>query len=379
VSKPRPGLVPPRTDLLLALVLTAVTQAELWTNDGVKDPFAVQVAAFALITVAVAWRRAAPLAAAVALSTGFAVQVIAAGDAPVVGGLVGALIVTYAAGAYGTDRQAALAGAALVLGLVAAAFWDADKRGAGDAIGTLLIFGVVLALGRAMRLRRGEARQLGAEVAEQRRRSAEVLAQERSRIARELHDVIAHNVSLMVLQAGAARQVLDDDPERVREPLLTIEATGRQAIAEMRRLLGILRSDEDPAGHEPQPGLDRLDELVEQTGRAGLAVELHRSGAVRPLPAGVDLAAFRIVQEALTNALKHAGPASTRVDVRYGPRDVELEIADDGRGPVARNGSGHGLIGMRERTALYGGDFEARERAGGGFVVRARLPVEGEA
>jgi signal transduction histidine kinase len=369
--------------VLIAAALTALTQVELWTTDGVTDPFAVQVGSFALITVSAAWRRAAPLAAAVGLSIGFAVQVIAAGDAPVVGGLIAALVVTYSVGAYGTRRQVVLAAVALVSGLVVAAFYDADKRGAGDAIGTMVIFGVVLALGHVIQRRREEAVQLGDEVREQRRRSAEVLAEERTRIARELHDVIAHNVSVMVLQAGAARQVLAQDPERVREPLLTIEATGRQAVAEMRRLLGILRSDGDEAAgdHAPQPGLERLDELAEQTRRAGLPVALERTGRTRPLPAGVDLAAFRIVQEALTNALKHAGPAAARVHVHYGEGAVELEVADDGRGPGARNGDGpgHGLIGMRERAALYGGRVDAGARPDGGFLVRARLPVEGEA
>jgi len=197
---------------------------------------------------------------------------------------------------------------------VVAAWYDADKRSVGDALGNLLIFGVLIGLGMAMQRRRAEADDLGGELRAERRRAAEILEEERARIARELHDVIAHNVSLMVLQAGAARQVLDADPQRVRDPLLTIEATGRQAIAEMARLLGVLRAGDDGGTRPPQPGLARLDELVADSRAAGLDVEVAVTGDVRPLPAGVDLAAYRIVQEALTNVRKHAGAeAAARV------------------------------------------------------------------
>ena len=377
-----PGTAPDprRTDLLVAALLTVATQVEVWTNDGVSEPFRVQVASFALITVATAWRRSAPLAAIVAMSAGFAVQVAAAGDAPVVGGLVALLLMTYSLGAHATRRQLVLGVLAIVLGVIVAAFADADKRGLADALGNAVILGVVIALGRLVRRRQHETEVLDVEVREQRRRAAEVLQEERARIARELHDVVAHNVSLMVLQAGAARQVLDSDPARVREPLLTIESTGRQAIAEMQRLLGILRRPDDADAQAPQPGLARLGELVADTRRAGLPVRVHVSGQRRELPAGVDLAVFRIVQEALTNALRHAGPAAADVCVRYGAGDVEVEVRDDGRGPNgARDGTGHGLVGMRERVALYGGELEARGRPEGGFLVRARLPVQVEA
>jgi signal transduction histidine kinase len=373
----RARLLPPRQDLLIALVLTVATQLELQLVDAVEDPFAVQVASFALITVAVAWRRAAPLAAAVVVAIGFAVQVIFAGDAPVLGGLVAAILVTYSLGAYGTPRVVALGALALIGGLIVAAWADADKRGIGDALGNLLIFGVILGLGIVVRSRRAHADALGVELRSERRRSAEILADERARIARELHDVIAHNVSLMVLQAGAARQVLDTDPERVREPLLTIEATGRQAIGEMRRLLGILRASEDADARTPQPGLARLEDLVAESRAAGVPVDLTRSGRDRPLPAGVDLAAYRIVQEALTNVRKHAGPgAAARVAVDCGEREITLEVADDGPGSRGNGTAGHGLVGMRERAALYGGEVEAATQPGGGFRVAARLPLD---
>lgn len=371
-------LRPPRTDVVLALVLTIATQAELLLVDDVGEPFAVQVVTFAVITAGVAWRRSAPLLAAVVVSVGFAAQVVFADDAPVIGGLVAALLVIYALGAYGTTREAVLGAVALTLGLIVAAFADADKRGVADAIGNLLIFGVLLGLGMVIRHRRAEARELDAELHDERRRSEQVLAEERTRIARELHDVIAHNVSLMVLQAGAARQVLDADPERVREPLLTIEATGRQAIGEMRRLLGILRADQEDPAAPPQPGLARLDELVAESRAADVAVDVEVSGRQRPLPAGVDLAAYRIVQEALTNVRKHAGTgAAAHVAVHFGESDIALEVTDDGSGASARrNGhAGHGLVGMRERAALYGGALKAGPRPDGGFRVAARLPV----
>jgi signal transduction histidine kinase len=233
---------PPRFDVVVAVVLTLVTQAELLLVDDVQGPFAVQVASFALITAPLAWRRSATLAATAAIAAGFAAQVILAGDAPVLGGLVSGILITYAAGAYLGGRAAVAGAALLVLGVIVAALWDEDKRGLGDTLGNLLIFAVIFALGRAVSSRQHRADTLEVTVREQEERARAATVEERVRIARELHDVIAHNVSLMVLQAGAARQVLEREPGRVREPLLSIEESGRQAIAEMRRLLGILRA-----------------------------------------------------------------------------------------------------------------------------------------
>jgi len=209
---------------------------------------------------------------------------------------------------------------------------------------------------------------------EERERAA--VAEERRRIARDLHDVVAHSVSVMTVQAGAARLLLDEEPKRAREPLLAVEETGRQALGEMRRLLGILRRAEGKAALAPQPGLARLDDLVAQARAGGLPVELTVEGERAALPPGVDLAAYRIVQEALTNARKHGGPARAHVALRYGREALELEVTNDG-GASANDGSGgHGLVGMRERVALYGGELEAGPRASGGYAVRARLPVE---
>jgi signal transduction histidine kinase len=209
---------------------------------------------------------------------------------------------------------------------------------------------------------------------EERTRSA--VAQERARIARELHDVIAHCVSVMTVQAGAARLLLDEEPQSARQSLLAVEDTGRQTLGEMRRLLGVLRRDMAPPSLAPQPGLADLDGLLARCRQAGLRVELRVEGEPAALAPGVDLAAYRVVQEALTNAIKHAGPARAQVSVRYDADTLALEIADDGRAKSKNGGHGHGLIGMRERVGVYGGDFDAGPRTGGGYAVRVRLPLE---
>jgi signal transduction histidine kinase len=219
-------------------------------------------------------------------------------------------------------------------------------------------------LERALRVER--ERELATEIA---------LAKERARIARELHDVVAHSVSVMVVQAQAGPRLLAE-PERVRDAFRSIETTGREALVELRRLLGVLRGGEQHAATAPQPGLSSLEALLEQIRQTGLRVDLRIEGEPAQLPAGVDLSAYRIVQEALTNTLKHAGHADAEVIVRYETAAVELEILDNGVGPHTRvNGSGHGLVGMRERVALYGGLLETGSRNGHGFAVRARLPL----
>jgi signal transduction histidine kinase len=207
------------------------------------------------------------------------------------------------------------------------------------------------------------------------RAAADAVAEERARIARELHDVVAHAMSVMVVQAGAARTVVDDDPEAAKAAIGRIEETGRDGLTEMRRLIGILKGGDDGADLAPQPGLDRLGPLLDSIRGAGVPVETVTRGAARPLPAGVDLAAYRFVQEALTNVVKHAGAASARVSFVWDPDALVVEVADDGRGGFPdRASAGHGLVGMRERVSLYGGSFDAGPRPGGGFVVRVRLP-----
>jgi signal transduction histidine kinase len=254
-----------------------------------------------------------------------------------------------------------------------------------------VVFGGAWLLGRALRGRGLHAEQLAQRAAqleaEQQAQARAAVAAERARIARELHDVIAHSVSVMVIQAGAAEQLLEQTPERARGPLEAVQDTGRQTIVELRRLLGILREDGQGLSLTPQPGLAGLDLLLEEMRQAGLLVQLRVEGRPWPLPPGADLAAYRIIQEALTNALRHAGPAQAEVIVRYQDHAVELEILDDGQGPHdgSDEGTGHGLVGMRERVALYGGTLQAGPRApttgtaGTGYAVRVWLPTDADA
>ena len=204
------------------------------------------------------------------------------------------------------------------------------------------------------------------------------VAEERARIARELHDVVGHSVSVMTVQASGVRRLLHPDQEREREALLIVEQTGREALAEMRKLVGVLRRPEDAPALAPQPSLKHLDKLIEQVRESGLAVELKVEGEATNLPASVDLAGYRLVQEGLTNTIKHAEATRADVLVRYGKADVELVVADNGTGNGDGGGSGHGLVGIRERVSVVGGSLEAGPRPGGGFEVRARLPVNSD-
>jgi signal transduction histidine kinase len=234
------------------------------------------------------------------------------------------------------------------------------------------IFGIAFGT-RTKSLRAAEARAGRLEL--ERR---EAIAEERTRIARELHDVIAHSVSVMTVQAGAAEEMLRVDPTRAVEPVRAVQETGRQALVEMKRLVGMLREGHEEAGLAPQPGVADVERLVAQMREAGLDVELRVEGSPRPVPIGVDLSAYRVVQEGLTNSLKHGGGGRAIVTLRYGDGELELEVADDGRGAPS-SGHGHGLAGMRERVGIFGGSFEAGPRADGGFAVRASLPFQGTA
>ncbi len=233
--------------------------------------------------------------------------------------------------------------------------------------------------GYALRERseQAEAAEVRAAQAEREREAAArvAVAEERSRIARELHDIVAHAVSVMVLQVGAVRHKLPDAMAEDRDALRGVERAGRTALAEMRRLLAAMRPDGDEAEFVPQPGLDGLNSLLAEVGRAGLPVELHLEGEPYPLPRGVDLSAYRIVQEGLTNALKHARASDADVIVRYRPDEVEIEVRDNGNGIVTSDGLGHGLVGIRERVKIYGGEMSAHTEPEGGFVLSTRLPV----
>jgi signal transduction histidine kinase len=229
----------------------------------------------------------------------------------------------------------------------------------------------------AGRVTRSRRQRIASLELEQEQRTQIALSEERARIARELHDVVAHSVGVIVVQAQGGRRVIHRDPARAEEALATIEDTARTALAEMRRSLGVLRGRDEEAARAPQPGVGELAELITSARSSGLEVDLAVEGTERPLPQGVDLSAYRIVQEALTNAVKHAGATRGQVTLRYGERELEIEVKDDGRGPAegAGQGAGHGLIGMRERVATHAGELQTGAAPDGGFVVRAILPL----
>jgi signal transduction histidine kinase len=337
-----------------------------------------------LIVMSLTLRRRMPVAVLAFVLAG-SLTLTAFGYVPMLGPAVAYLIAIYSVASHrGLATSLPVGAFGLILYVVSMAldgywFWQAVSN-------AVLLVGVWW-IGRSLRLRRAYLNELEARARRlERAREADsraARAEERSRIARELHDVVAHHVSVMTVQAGAARRILHRDPEAVQDALSTIEQMGRTALGEMRRLVGVLRTEAEPARSElsPQPGVHDVSGLVDQLRETGLQVQLWVEGESRSLSPGVDLAAFRLVQEALTNTLKHAGPqARAWVRIQYADRQLEIEVEDDGRGLVAGlgrpGGNGHGLVGMRERVALYGGDLRIGPRSGGGFEVRARFPLE---
>jgi len=365
---------PLASDAALAVALAAIVQLDIWTSgDYFTASKAIYVPAGLLMTLPLAWRRSAPLAVAAVVMGALVFESLAVGSAPTPDSpLLAWLLAIYTVAAH-CERTPALAGGAI--SLTAGLVWI----GIDDLLFPVVVFGGAWFAGRLVRQREVYARVVEERSAAlERERDANVrvaAADERARIARELHDVLSHSVSVMVVQAGAERLALGSERAATGETLEAIENTGRQALAEMRRLLGMLRAEGESPAHAPQPTLAELDGLVSQVREAGLSVELHVEGEPTALPPGVDVSVYRIVQEALTNVLKHAGPARARILIRYASRGLELEIADDGQGPREAGDAGHGLVGMRERVALYGGDFDAGARNGGGFIVRARIPL----
>lgn len=375
-----------RADIAIALAVAAVGQLEVWAPSHLGAKVVgprPAVAAFYLVTaLALAWRRQAPFAVAMIVVVTNIVQALALGASEGQGVLLPGLIALYSVGAY-EDRPRSLVPVALLpLVLVARETNNPDTTDLAHLLDALAWESTLFAawlLGAYLRTRRLyvaelRARALRAEQArEEQARSA--VADERARIARELHDAVAHGVTVMVVQAEAAEEMLSGDPERARQPIRKVQQTGREALVELRRLLGILREEEAEVLRGPQPGIAEVRTLIADVEEAGLPVELRIEGERVELPNGVGLSAYRIVQEALTNALKHAGPASATVTLRYGDGVLDLEITDDGRGRNASNGAGHGLAGMRERVALYGGELSTGARPEGGYVVHARLPI----
>jgi signal transduction histidine kinase len=383
-----PAAVPRRgLDVAPAVALIAIGLAQLlvdYEGSGFRGPRGANAAFLVVACLPLLVRRGRP---AVALAGVFVVQ--------------GAWIVAYYRGAHQPPFEPFAAGvvACFALGL------HADRRGlraglvvfallvvasaivlaaggstVGNALPALIWWAAAIGIGRGLRERQALVdllRERSARLERDRERDmTEAALEERARIARELHDVIAHAVSLIVVQASAERRLLGADEQRTADTLETIESSGREALGELRRLLGVLRA----RGSErlaPQPGLEALGELLDEGRRGGHEIRLEVEGDPVQLPTGLDLTAYRIVQEALTNARKHAAQAAVDIKLRWRPDELEIEVVDDGPGPPATaNGAGHGLIGMRERASLYGGSVRAEPAAAGGFRVHARLPIE---
>ncbi len=364
-------------DVALACVVLALGVVEVATRQ-VAGPLWAGISSVVLLSGPLVWRRRYPWPVVVVV---FGVMPLGQwwglGQYNYLAEVLAGLIALYTLAAAVPLRQA-------VVGFVLAyaAVLTVLTGGVSGAGWGLIVLGGAWAAGRTIRDRRGLIAALR-DTAEQLRISRDeharaAVSEERGRIARELHDVIAHAVSVIVVQAGAAERTVETDPVRARAAMVSVQDSGRQALGELRRLLGVLRTDSDhPAGLAPHPGLADLDALAERVGESGLVVSLHREGEVRALPAGVELAGYRIVQEALTNVLKHADAHRADVAVRYGPDAVELEVADDGQAVIAnRRNEGHGVVGMRERAAIYGGQFRAGPAPAGGYAVHVRLPVE---
>jgi signal transduction histidine kinase len=358
VGRDSPGA--PTTTLWIAIPTVAVLVLPLFARR--RFPFAAPAAYWLL---------------AMAISFGDGLLLAFIGSLGVVG-LASAFLL-------GNLRSPLKAGAGLIIvlaGIVVVVYNIPGPLPVGDFVFIPLRFVVAWVAGYALRERaeQAEAAEERAAHAEREREAAAriAVAEERARIARELHDIVAHAVSVMVLQVGAVRHKLPASRAEDRDALTGVEQAGRRALAEMRRLLAAMRPEGDEAELVPQPGLDRLDSLLEQIGRAGLPVQLHVDGEPFPLPRAIDLSAYRIVQEGLTNALKHAQASTADVTVRYRPHELLLEIRDDGVGTSTTDGLGHGLVGIRERVKIYGGEMTAGSANGSGFVLSTRFPVADE-
>jgi len=355
---------PPIGDIALAAVVALLGAAEVaGTHASARG-----IAFAAALSLPLAWRRVVPIGSAGAVLAVAALDELTGGNAQdLLYSTIVILVALYTVGA----RTRLEHGLVLLAGYLGVAWMsiyaDADTGPSDYAFGIVVVVAPWI-VGRIAGTR------LAAAVAA-RERARRAVAEERARIARELHDVVAHAVGVIVIQAGAAEQVLDTDSKAAREALADIRRTGKDALVDLRRMLGLLRADDNTAAAvEPQPGLDDLERLAERLRHAGLPVELSIEGELRPVAPGVALTAYRVAQEALTNVLKHTTDARAHVTLVYGSEALELSVTNDGQ--AARNGAGtgHGLIGMRERVSLYGGELEAAPLADGGFRVRARLP-----
>ena len=369
------------------IVLAAVESAlEIGLRNAPDAPHTTRwftVPAAALVVLPLLARRRFPFAApaAVWLAAGAISFVDPRVDVFAESTFVAGLAATFLLGNLRDAIQAWL-GLAISAGSVTIVVYNNPDHAPGELVFVPVLVAIVWITGFALRERveQAEAAEARAALAERERETTAriAVAEERARIARELHDIVAHSVSVMVLQVGAVRHRLPDALAEDADALRSVEQTGRTALGEMRLLLGAMRREGDDLELAPQPGLGSLDALLEEVGRAGLRVSLHVDGEPAPLPRAIDLSAYRIVQEGLTNALKHARASRADVTVRYRPDEVQIEVRDDGQGDASANGAGYGLVGVRERVKIYGGEMSAGTASDGGFVLTTRLPLSGE-
>jgi signal transduction histidine kinase len=366
-------LTPPRLDVAIAALFVALSVAEFFVNHDVRSPYeyVVSVGAMALL----AWRRRFPVAVAflVVMSN---IVTNPEGEFSV---LLSLVLVSFTVGAE-TDPPSSYAGLAVVLVPFLAASIRAGLVPSDVAAALVFLVGP-WAVGTVLRQRSARAEEAVSRAAqlERDRAVAEAAAveAERTRIARELHDIVSHSISVVTIQTQAVRRRLGPEHAKEAEDLAAVEATAREALAEMRRLFGVLRGGGESASLAPQPGLAELPRLVEKAAAGDVEVRLVVEGDAYELPPGADLAAYRIAQEGLTNALRHSGATEVSVRVRYSPHDVTVEVVDDGRGVSAAGprSAGHGLVGVRERVALYDGEVQMTQEAGGGVRLRATIPL----
>jgi signal transduction histidine kinase len=358
-----------------------IAVADQHTKNGPEGPLWFDVLAVIAFTTPLLARRRFPFKAPLAMYVAFGAvsfvdgRLVPSDFVALPAALAGLVVI----GMY-PDRSRAVAGLVIVQGIAVVVGHNDPRQKGGDYLWLAIVFAVAWTVGFGIggKFREVDEAKERAERAEREReeRARRAVADERARIARELHDVIGHSVSVMTVQSSAVRRLLEPDQEKEREALLVVERTGREALAEMRRMVGVLRRPEEAPALAPQPSLEQLERLVEQARDAGLPVELRIEGAPKQLPTGVDLTAYRLVQEGLTNAIKHARAQRAEVVVRYSDGHVELTVSDDGPGGGDGDKGGHGLVGMRERVSVYGGELEAGPRPEGGYRLRARLPVE---
>jgi signal transduction histidine kinase len=355
-------------DVVVAVALAVVGTLDVLTSGSWPQPYIASAALVAFSALCLAWRRRRPLLAYAGAMGALAVIAVGLGHTEAGSGIIIGFIATYTVVVYGDNLAYAIA-VGLIFA-VANSVGQAPDEAVWDAAFNVVALALPFAAGLAVR---ALGRRTATLETEQTVAAAKAAEEERRRIARELHDIISHGLGLVVLQAGVADQVLDRDPDRAREALAQIRQTGQEAIGELSTLVGLIR--ENPPTSDPQPTLADIERLVDSTRAAGLDIQLHSQGPTRPLPAAVELNAYRVVQEGLTNALKHAGRAKVNVVLHYLPSNLEVEIVDDGHGAQRGGGGRHGLAGLRERVAVFGGRFEAGSQPDGGWRIRASFPT----